>query len=278
MADEEYYLYDFWLFEGNESERSHLPHEIVMGFVDRIQAKSSGLPYIIVADSYYSSLDLAIQLYQRKLGCLLSCRADRPSALWSKYIHKGLQKGQWTRAECRDFSAVSYYDKAKVNLLTNLFLGCKPIQNSNQTKQLPQALYYYRKWLGSVDHFDRQLHSYFIQHRNYKWTSSLLAALLKMAVNNTWIIRRHFNPSITLKETMSEIVEHLTGNHSVRGDNNRPLSLMTYDRLNHWTEPASKNDCVYCLSQNKQSKTTYQCSKCHVHLHPLCMQLYHTKQ
>lgn len=277
MADSEYYLYDFWLYEGEESERVHKPQQIVLDFVDNVQALNPGMPFIVAADSYYGSLSLAEALHNRKVGCLLSCRANMPSFLFSGWLHTNLPKRHWNCVDNKYFSVISINDKAKINLVTNLWQADKIIYNHDRTQKLPWALYYYRKWLGSVDHFDRQLHLYLYPHRNIKWHQALLPALLKIVVNNTWIVARQDNPDLTLKEVIQTIISHLSGDYTVKGFSNRPSSFLRYDGLNHRSKPALANKCAHCRSQGKLSNTTYQCGKCGVRLHPDCMEDYHTK-
>ena len=85
-------------------------------------------------------------------------------------------------------SATTFWDKAKVNIVINLMVGSKLMQSDSTVKSLPAALWHYRKWFASVDYHDRQLYSYYPIHRNIKWHSALLLGLLKIAVNNTWIV------------------------------------------------------------------------------------------
>jgi hypothetical protein len=277
LADQEFYLYDFWLYQGEESRRNHSPTGIVLDFADAIIKESPGLSYIWVADSFYGSLNLAEELHSRNQGCLLSCRSDRPSFLFNNFLGNKLEKKHWASIDCQKFSAITVHDKAKVNLLSNLMKTWTPLQHPKTGTSLPQGLYYYRKWLGGLDHFDGQLHLYLNSHRHIKWTQALLGALLKIAVNNTWVIRRQFIEDLDLKTVIKEIIIHLAQQHTVRKDNNRPASLKRYDGLNHWIESGSNKDCVQCLKGDKRSKTTYKCSKCNVPLHALCMQLYHEK-
>lgn len=277
LTDSTYYLYDFWLYEGDESERVHKPQQIVLDFVNVAQSKNAGTPFVLVADSYYGSLSLAEALHQLKVGCLLSCRANMPSFLWGNYLHIDLKKGEWHSINNKYFSALTVYDRAKINLVTNLFISDRPIYNHDHSMKLPWSLYYYRKWLGSVDHFDRQLHLYLYPHRNIKWHQALLPALLKMAVNNTWVIRRQSDANITLKEVTVAIINHLSGTHTLRNYVNRPVSLLRYDGYGHWSNRTKKGKCAYCKSQGTLSNTPYQCGKCNVRLHPDCMEDYHTK-
>ena len=49
-----------------------------------------------MADSYYGNLKLAQKLHNLKYGCLLSCKSDRLSFLFSEYLHNGLIKGEFS--------------------------------------------------------------------------------------------------------------------------------------------------------------------------------------
>jgi hypothetical protein len=278
LADSKYYLYDFWLYEGDESERVHRPQQIVLDFVNTAQSLNPGMPFIVTADSYYGSLSLAEALYDLKVGCLLSCKANMPSSLFTDLLHVNLKKRSWHCIDNKYFSAISVYDKAKLNLLTNLFPADRAIYNTERTTRLPWALYYYRRWLGAVDHFDRQLHLYLYPHRNIKWHQALLPALLKMVVNNTWVVANYYDYDVSLKDVTHVIISHLSGTYTTKGLSNRPLPLQRYDGQDHWSIKTSPNKCAHCKSNNILSNTSYQCSKCDVRLHPECMKPYHTSK
>ena len=277
LTDDSFYLWDFLLYQGEDSEREHTPTAIVMDFA-KSAIKNIFKPHIIVTDSYYGSLNLALELDKYKLGCLLSCKSDRPAFLFSNHLHKDLDKGEFTSINNRHFSAMTYYDKAKVNLITNLFNTNKTINSQENNKTLPLGIYRYRKWLGGLDHFDRWLHLYLIQHKNIKWTQALFSTLLKIAVNNTNIIAMAMNFSTNLKETILKIIQHLKGSYSVRQDANRPSYQRKRSKLGHFpTLLKSSKDCTHCMNENKRSKTKYMCDMCKVHLHPACWVEYHNK-
>lgn len=173
---------------------------------------------------------------------------------------------------------MTYYDKAKVNLITNLFDMGQWLRNSQNTKALPIGIYWYRKWLGNLDHFDRWLHQYLSEHRNIKWTMALLKALLKIAVNNTCILAQELGFGITLKECILQVVDHLAGTHSLREEASRPAYKVRTTGHGHWPKQLDKpRPCAYCMVNNKKSNTTYSCSICEAPLHALCFSLYHVK-
>lgn len=278
MADENEYLWDFWFYAGAESMRSNQPQVIVTDFVDSLVKEFPGRPYIIVTDSYYSGFQLAEELHTQKLGLLMSCKADRPTFLWKDCLHEDLAKGESNSINNSKFSAVTYYDKAKVNLLTNLFKGDKLVKSSTGDKEIPRSLDTYRKWLGAVDRFDRKLHGYLFAQRNIKWTQSLLKALLKIAINNTHCIAKWKSLATDLLSLELELIDHLTNSHSLRSANGRPAPLKRKSGFEHFPEKLEKHrDCTQCRSENKRSSTSYCCQTCQVPLHVDCFAIYHTK-
>jgi hypothetical protein len=278
LADSSYYLWDFWLYQGEESLRKHRPKEIVDEFSDIVLQYFPQRPFIFTMDSYYGGIDAAYSLHYKNLGVMMSCKANMPSRLFSQHLHTGIEKGEWRETHNKEFSALTYYDKAKINLLTNLMLAGKSIHSPTTNKVLPVALYYYRQWLGSVDHHDRQLHLYWPLHRNLKWHSALLQALLKIAVNNTWVMYNELNPNdkyMGLKEVTKAIIHHLTKDTTLRRDTQRPLTLTRLDNKDHWPEKVKQGRCVQCQKVSKDSNTSYGCTKCKVHLHVECFMKYH---
>ena len=161
-------IWDFWFYEGEESGRSNQPTQIVLDFMKQITSIYGQKLHIVVADSYYGSYELAIELNTQNFGCFLSCRSDRPSKLFSQHLHKELIKREWNCINNSQFSAITYYDKRKVNLISILVTLSKQFQISTTEKKLSFAIYWHRKRLGSVDHFDRWMHLYLSSHRNIK--------------------------------------------------------------------------------------------------------------
>jgi len=245
---------------------------IVLDFISNA-IRQQHKPHFVVADSYYGSLKLAEKLHEMKLGCLFSCKSDRPANLFSKLLHDDLKKGDFNYTNNKQFSAMTYFDKAKVNLITNLFLTNKIAQNSTGSKSMPLGLYWYRRWLGGVDHFDRWLHLYLQQHRNIKWTQALLPALLKIAVGNTNIIANNFEFDTTLKGTTIEIIKHLAKNTTFRKEKGANGVKRGFEHFPQLID--GKKLCVSCLKNGSKSSTTYICKVCQVSLHPKCFESYH---
>lgn len=278
VTDETKYLWDFWLYQGEESEREHKPATIVLDFAERISKTEPARPHIMIADSYYGSLGVVEQLNKMKWGALVSCKADRPSFLFTDKLHVDLEKGQFNSIHNRYFSALSYYDKARVNLISNFIATHRIVQNQDNTKRLPAGIYWYRKWLGGVDHFDRWLHLYMQQHRNIKWTQALLVGLLKMTINNTLIIAKERGLNETLRTVTLHIIKHLSEENSLRKRKHRESFDTKKTTGNHYPSKREKSAlCRHCLDVKKKSKAQYECLDCNVPLHVDCWVLYHEK-
>src|SRR2546423_710889 len=103
ITDDSFYLWDFLLYRGKEAHPNLTPTKIVVDFVDTA-LREYYKPHIVVTDSYYSSLELEEILHRKKIGFLFSCRADRPSFLFSQALHKNIStKGQYESINNRYF-------------------------------------------------------------------------------------------------------------------------------------------------------------------------------
>ena len=97
----------------------------------------------------------------------------------------------------------------------------------------------------------------------------LLSTTLESLQNN--------NKMNFLKEVELEIIRHFSQSNTTRKDNAKSVTFIRFDHYDHWPEETNKGSCVLCLSTDKKSNTSYQCSKCKVKLHVLCFQKYHVE-
>lgn len=275
LADNARYLWDFWLYTGEESERRHKPDEIVMDFVANVERLQNRSTHIMITDSYYGSLKLIEWLHAAKWGALISCKADRPSFLFSSCFHKNIKKKDVVGADNKKFSAITYFDKAKVNIITNLFDGF-PLVRNRHNQLIPRAIQEYRSLLGSVDQFDRWLHQYLPQHRNIKWTQALLCGLLKMTINNTLIISMQKSISFDLKEVTLKVIDHLAGNYTTKKQfRSNKWKKAGLHKHHYPIEVEKKGHCAYCQAQKRDSSTKFKCTGCNIYLHPKCWINFH---
>ena len=66
----------------------------------------------MIVDKLYGGLDLVESLARKKVFCVAKCRADRPSWLFSKYLHKFIRS---KNAQLGDYAAVRLLDLPFVN-------------------------------------------------------------------------------------------------------------------------------------------------------------------
>ena len=86
---------------------------------------------------------------------LITIFQNQPFQLFSQHLYTMVAKFEWKEIHNRKVSATPFWDKAKVNIFTNLMNGGKSMKSNLKVKVLPAALYYYRKWLDSVNYHDR---------------------------------------------------------------------------------------------------------------------------
>lgn len=275
LADSENFLFDFF-FVGESPLNPTQPKQIVIKFIDDLIEIYGPRQWVIVADSFYSSLDLAKLLHQRNVLFILSCQANRPSWLYSQFLHIQLTKGCSKEAHNRSFSAISYYDKAKVNLVTNYFQAGKMVSIPGTNKQLPEGILKYRQQLGNLDRFDRLLHLYLAGTRHIKWTGALLVGCLKIVVNNTYIIAKRLKLTNSLKDTMRQVIMHLSKGFTFRSKGLLGRNPEKSAGGDHFPKKeVMPKLCAQCKKNGRRSNTKYICPTCNSYLHPECFRNYH---
>ena len=174
------------------------------------------------------------------------------------------------------FSAISYYHKAKVNLITNYFDAAKMVEDPHSKNLLPDGIYRYRQQLGSLDHFDRMLHLYLSRVRNIKWTSAFGNFLLKIAACLTYCIATSLMITSSLQETEDHLYTYLAGKATFR--KLPPLQRRISINVGSAHIPIrqqKKARCVQCQATGKDSSSIYKCRDCDIYLHVDCFEIYH---
>lgn len=104
IADSAGYLWSFWIYRGKDFHQelfdqgdkqfnSAQPSQVIVDFMT-VLLQTYQAAYVVICDSFFGSLHLAIALL--KLGChfILATKSNRPSLLWTDLLHKGLKKSQ----------------------------------------------------------------------------------------------------------------------------------------------------------------------------------------
>jgi hypothetical protein len=96
----------------------------VVGLVDTIPHERN---YVIVADSFYGSLELAEALHAKGWAFILACRGDRPTPLFNGKLALGLKRGEWRHLtnEEQSILAMCFHDIKKVIFSERIYKGSK---------------------------------------------------------------------------------------------------------------------------------------------------------
>jgi hypothetical protein len=123
--------------------------DIVLDFVKKLDDFHE---YSVYADSWYDSEELALQLHKSGFWFTIACKSNKPSYLFSQYLHLGLKKHCF-RAASRELEpeiiALSFYDNKICNFLSNQF-GTETIQ-TDSNDIISAIISDYRKFKGGGD-------------------------------------------------------------------------------------------------------------------------------
>jgi hypothetical protein len=182
MADDTGYIYKFWIYKGvkknNEiSTPSAKPHDIVM---DMLNVVPSG-NYIILADSYYGSGNLAVDLAKAGFRFIIACRGDRPKEWFNNYLAPRLAKGEWRCMTHEELGilAMTFSDTKKVRRKTKLKQVCShfkkvhfitncdndAVSQTRTGKRKPSLVVHYNFKMHGVDKADAFSNMYLYKHR-----------------------------------------------------------------------------------------------------------------
>jgi hypothetical protein len=79
-ADSDGYVLSFWVYKGKEDSAGKAKvNEIVKDFIQDFQPSKK---HVLIADSYFGSLHLAMDLHDQGYHFIINCRKDRPGWLW----------------------------------------------------------------------------------------------------------------------------------------------------------------------------------------------------
>ena len=124
--------------------------------------------YLIIADSYFGSLETAKKMDERVWFILgVSGNMDRPI---TKNLRKRLKKTtcRSVYSSFENLSYTVYNDRSICTFLSNCISGFYETENA------PSVAYYYNQWMNAVDLFDASLHLHYNSHKNQKWTQAII--------------------------------------------------------------------------------------------------------
>lgn len=224
-----------------------------------------------MADQFFGSLPLAQKLQDEGYKFILSCQCNRPSSLFTDYTFRCLKKQgelMYIESEDGDICALTFWDSKKCNFLANI--GSTDIVESERERLRCEIVELYNKYMNGVDKADAALNKYMNRHRNVKWTSTLVFALLKMMAVNAYKVKQELtgNKRYQQRDFLSRLIVQLIG-RSEDDESKDPHMIVKVD-------VDDKGACARCSKNGSKSSAHYYCPGCCQHLHAECFVAHHT--
>lgn len=161
-------------------------------------------------------------------------------------------------------------DNSVVTVLSTIH-GIHPVSNvsrysSTEKKRVgiprPFCIGKYNEFMGGTDQMDANINVYKIGIRGKKWWWPIFTWLIDCCIQNSWIIYRKHNPSVTQLQFRREIAQIY-----FKRFQNLPKSGIRYDRIDHIIEYVPNNKRRRCAGNHMPSSAVRtQCLKCNVGL------------
>ncbi|XP_049762394.1 piggyBac transposable element-derived protein 3-like [Schistocerca cancellata] len=289
-----------------------LTGDIVLALTETLPEKQR---FKVFADSWFSSIPLAIALKERGIEFCGTIRTDRMGKcpLKTEVEHKKTGHGScdWRVEATNNVALVRWFDRKCINFMST-YACVEPMAtcrrySASETKFIdvprPYIVEKYNKHMGCVDLADMLIELYHINLRSRKWYMRIVYWCLSVAVVNGWLLqRRHMvqrgkTSKMSLLQFQANIAAGLllAGKSASQKKRGRPSSEMLtrtpaakrtvcaapvmderFDGLEHFADMVEKKGrCKVCI----KSTTQIFCTKCKVHLcltiNKKCFHIFH---
>jgi len=236
-----------------------------------------GRKYVITADQFYGHLETAREIINDGHYFIFSCQSNRPSYLFSDYLHHLVPKQgdvEFLVSDDDKLCCLTMYDCKKCNFLFNCSSPTvESVMPNGKTGRLkPEVIRNYNLQTHDVDRFDQHLSLYAFKHRIVSWKKSVSIKLIKFIQVISWRFQTLLsNTEFTQRDFLVSLVQEFIGYVKLC----KPLAnshLIEYQQ--HGT-----GKCVYCLKEKGRhaGNTKFKCRTCKTWLHPKCCYIWHTK-
>lgn len=201
--------------EGNSREVNH-GKNVVMKLIEGLENEGR----VLVADNFYSSIDLVEELIEMKTfycGTLRSNRRGLPKQFMSKKFKKGEVKGKMLPTGVK---VIKWHDKRQVSMITSckthkasLVDTGKINKKTNEMIKKPLCILTYNDNKKGIDYSDQMSSYYTTLRRGLKWYRKVMMEFLfGTALINAWIIyNSNTDKKMSKKEFTESIIETFGG-------------------------------------------------------------------
>lgn len=243
-----------------------------------IQYLPKNRQFNIYADLYFGSAEAASALDELGHRFTLSCRKDRPSALFSRFLHTqdtppNTCSVLYRRSPLtmRAMAAIKFWHQKGdggekiVNFISNTFVGKHTVQRRKET--IVDVAHNYNTHMGYVDQLDAACQQFAYPHKLVNWKHAIFFWLIEATIHNCSIIWNHLHQS---KEKFGVFRWELANELRQKG--------MGLTQSGHGlvSMGKKKKKCVVCRRRGILSSTTLCCPPCgNRPLHQSCYRVLH---
>ena len=248
------------------------PFHIVMDLMEPLMDHG----YSLFTDNFYTSPDLAVELYSRKTLLTGTTRVNRRHL--PKCVKERLQKGQVQAARKGPLLALGWEDKKHVVMVSTAY-STKMMEMTSargRNHNVPEAVRHYRLHMGGVDMSDMRLYHFLDERKTIKWTKKVFFCLIGRALLNAFVIYdKNCDPErkVSRYQFQVSVVEGLIGGYTQpRLHRGRPATPASADRyvdfhghLRRRLPRGTKRDCSNCSDRygnTGRRRTTWECVRC----------------
>ncbi|XP_050414127.2 piggyBac transposable element-derived protein 4 [Patella vulgata] len=293
------YVHAFNVYTGKSLDgvqEKNLGHKVVMDLMETMLYEYRHVYF----DNFFTSIDLAIELLNKKTYCCGTIRSNRKYYPLS-HVHK-LAKGSTKFIQSNNLIATAWQDKKTVHILsTNCDAEMLVVQRRTRAGIIenvskPLCIINYNKCMGGVDLGDQLRQYYSFGRTSLKWWRYLFYFLLNVACVNSFLIYKLHMKALgktpmTQLEFRHSLAKCLIGgavSKSYRRTPKRKLenvfdeSNISGHSLVHFS--GRKRVCVLCSASGKRApsgrgiQSSFGCNICSVNLCKTCFPLYHASQ
>lgn len=203
------------------------------------------------------------------------------------------ERGESEMAVCdAGILAIKWKDTKDVLLMSNCHTATvettdrKMKDGTNKNIECPEAMIFYNKYMGGVDHADQMISLYDLDRRSAKWWKKVFFRLLMTSVHNAHIVYQELIcEKIPFIDFLVDVAESLISQGRAESTYKRSRRQGRISKKVKFcenvgdhlpVEKGGRNRCVRCQSRKVEKRTKLICQKCQVALCIGCFTPYHT--
>lgn len=278
------YIYDTNVYAGKDTEIQDgtLGERVVLKLLETVRDPDVAFCF----DRFFTSVNLINTIPYAAVGTCIKNRKNVPK------FGASLSRGQSEAVVCPEgLVACRWQDSKEVLVLSNCHdVNVSSVQRkmkdgTKSTFDCPEAIVFYNKYMGGVDHADQMVSLYDLDRKSMKWWRKVFYKLFMEAIFNAYVINCEINKKIPFIEFLIDVATQMM----TRGkENNGKKRRMSRGRPTKRTKTMintgnhlpvkgkSRRRCAQCAMKKIEKRTNLLCQECQMPLCVDCFALYHS--